>query len=44
MEKARRYGLEIDLDRPVHTLSAGERQRIEILRVLMQDPSIIILG
>lgn len=43
MEKARRYGLEIDLKRPVHTLSAGERQRIEILRVLMQDPSIIIL-
>jgi general nucleoside transport system ATP-binding protein len=43
MEKAKRYGLEIDLHRPVHTLSAGERQRIEILRVLMQDPSIIIL-
>lgn len=42
-EKAQRYGLEIDLNRPVHTLSAGERQRIEILRVLMQDPSIIIL-
>ena len=42
-QKARRYGLEIDLDRPVHTLSAGERQRIEIMRVLMQDPSIIIL-
>ncbi len=43
MEKAQRYGLEIDLNRPVHTLSAGERQRIEILRVLMQDPSIVIL-
>nr|MCU0820350.1 ATP-binding cassette domain-containing protein [Beijerinckiaceae bacterium] len=43
MDKAKRYGLEIDLNRPVYTLSAGERQRIEILRVLMQDPSIIIL-
>ena len=43
MEKAAQFGLEIELDRPVHTLSAGERQRIEILRVLIQEPKVIIL-
>lgn len=42
-EVAQRYGLAVELDRPVHTLSAGERQRIEILRVLMQNPKVIIL-
>ncbi|MCZ8374471.1 MAG: ABC transporter ATP-binding protein [Beijerinckiaceae bacterium] len=41
--KARHFGLAIDLDRPVHTLSAGERQRIEILRALMQEPQVLIL-
>ncbi len=41
--KAEHFGLAIDLDRPVHTLSAGERQRIEILRALMQDPKLLIL-
>lgn len=43
MEKAAQFGLEIELDRPVHTLSAGERQRIEILRALIQEPKVIIL-
>jgi general nucleoside transport system ATP-binding protein len=38
-----RFGLEIELDRPVHTLSAGERQRIEILRALLQNPRVLIL-
>lgn len=42
-EKAEHFGLAIDLDRPVHTLSAGERQRIEILRALMQEPKLLIL-
>ncbi|MCZ8187808.1 MAG: ABC transporter ATP-binding protein [Beijerinckiaceae bacterium] len=41
--KARHFGLAIALDRPVHTLSAGERQRIEILRALMQEPQVLIL-
>ena len=41
--KAEHFGLGIDLDRPVWTLSAGERQRIEILRALMQEPKLLIL-
>lgn len=41
--KARHFGLGIELDRPVYTLSAGERQRIEILRALMQEPQVLIL-
>lgn len=37
------YGLEIDPQREVHTLSIGERQRVEIIRCLLQTPSLIIL-
>lgn len=37
------YGLHLDPDRPVWSLSAGERQRIEIIRCLLQDPSLVIL-
>jgi simple sugar transport system ATP-binding protein len=37
------YGLELDPSRPVHTLSVGERQRVEIVRALMQRPSLLIL-
>ena len=42
-QTAERYGLAVALDRPVADLSAGERQRIEILRVLMQKPRVIVL-
>ena len=38
-ELAQRYGLVIEPSRAVHTLSVGERQRVEILRCLMQDSS-----
>ncbi|WP_375465559.1 ABC transporter ATP-binding protein [uncultured Methylobacterium sp.] len=37
------YGLHLDPARPVWSLSAGERQRIEIVRCLLQDPSLVIL-
>ncbi|MGX5775572.1 ABC transporter ATP-binding protein [Methylorubrum zatmanii] len=37
------YGLHLDPARPVWSLSAGERQRIEIVRCLLQDPKLVIL-
>ena len=42
-ELAQRYGLVIEPSRAVHTLSVGERQRVEILRCLMQDSQLLIL-
>jgi simple sugar transport system ATP-binding protein len=40
---AKNYGLDIDPHRPVHTLSVGERQRVEIVRALMTNPKLLIL-
>jgi general nucleoside transport system ATP-binding protein len=37
------YSLPLDLDLPVHSLSVGEKQRIEIVRCLLQNPQILIL-
>lgn len=37
------YGLPLDPDAVVGDLSVGERQRIEIIRCLLQDPALIIL-
>ncbi len=37
------YGLPLDPARDVHTLSVGERQRIEIVRCLLQAPKLLIM-
>ena len=42
-ELAAGYGLQVDPLRPVHTLSVGERQRVEILRALLTRPRLLIL-
>ena len=40
---SRTYGLPLDPERMVGTLSIGERQRIEIVRCLLQSPRLLIL-
>ena len=37
------YGLPLDPARMVGDLSAGERQRVEIIRCLLQDPKLLIM-
>lgn len=37
------YGLATDPMRVVHTLSVGERQRVEIIRCLLQNPRLLIM-
>ena len=37
------YGLPLDPSRRVGDLSAGERQRVEIVRCLLQDPKLLIM-
>ncbi|MEO0402621.1 MAG: ABC transporter ATP-binding protein [Pseudomonadota bacterium] len=38
-----RFGLDVEPGAHVHTLTVGERQRIEILRCVLQKPKLIIL-
>ena len=42
-EVSRRYGLPVDPQRLVHALSVGERQRVEIIRCLLQNPKLLIM-
>jgi ABC-type uncharacterized transport system ATPase subunit len=42
-QTAREYGLEIEPQRHVHTLSVGECQRVEIIRALLAKPQLLIL-
>jgi simple sugar transport system ATP-binding protein len=41
--KAAEYGLDLEPARAVHSLSVGERQRVEIVRALLADPRLLIL-
>jgi simple sugar transport system ATP-binding protein len=43
LEVSHSYGLPLDPAREVHTLSVGERQRIEIVRCLLQNPKLLIM-
>ena len=42
-QTAREYGLDLEPQRHVHTLSVGECQRVEIVRALLSKPQLLIL-
>lgn len=43
IEVSKRYGLPLEPGRHVYSLSVGERQRIEIIRCLLQNPKLLIM-
>jgi len=43
VDVSNRYGLPLDPERHVYSLSVGERQRIEIIRCLLQNPKLLIM-
>jgi ABC-type uncharacterized transport system ATPase subunit len=40
---SQKYGLPIDPYRLIHSMSVGERQRVEIVRCLLQEPKLLIM-
>ena len=42
-EVSENYGLPVDPNRLVHSMSVGERQRVEIVRCLLQSPRLLIM-
>ncbi len=42
-EVSENYGLPVDPQRLVHSMSVGERQRVEIVRCLLQNPKLLIM-
>ena len=42
-EISEKYELPLDLEAPINTLSAGQKQRVEIVRILLQDPELLIM-
>ncbi|SEF83048.1 ABC transporter ATP-binding protein [Marinobacterium lutimaris] len=42
-EVSEKYGMALNPDREIHTLSVGERQRVEIVRCLVQPIKLLIL-
>ncbi|MDP3294289.1 MAG: ABC transporter ATP-binding protein [Nevskia sp.] len=42
-EVSEKYGLPVDPDRLTHSMSVGERQRVEIVRCLLQSPRLLIM-
>ena len=40
---SKKYELPLDLDAPINSLSAGQKQRVEIVRILLQDPELLIM-
>ena len=42
-EILKKYNFSIDLDVPVLNLSAGQKQKVEILRCLLKSPKVIIM-
>ena len=38
-----KYELPLDLESPITNLSAGEKQRVEIIRILLQNPKLLIM-
>jgi len=42
-ELSERYGLKVDPEAKIEELSAGEQQRVEIIKVLYHEPEVIIL-